>query len=335
VNAGPVSRYKRGVMQHSDPFPPKPALAPAAGASRFMRVLCCAVLWLGCVPSHAGWLDNLLGQNNSAAATPSDAKQRVWPLHEFTTIALVPREAGASPSQQPVTVQADALRQQLAVLQFSERNARGALFAADELAELAAPLAQALGRAGPGDDIVLLSSSKRDGGILSPPKALTARLFVQGGALQFIAHDARFDFFDTYRATHAEPRFVFGMRSAPGAATLQGSGAWTQPRADWVTIPLAALTAAAPPAAAPAAQPAPPAAPPATQPSVQPAAAVAPSPASPPPMPAAAPAPRKPVDAAGEQDIERRLDTLKRLRDKGVISEDEYQLKRKEILQLL
>lgn len=322
-------------MQHSDPFPSKPVPAPVTRASRLTRVLCCAALWLGCAPSHAGWLDTLLGQNNNSAApaTAADAKQRVWPLHQFTTIALVPREAGASPSQHPVTVPAEALRQQLSVLQFSERSARGALFAADELAELAAPLAQALDRAGPGDDIVLLSSARRDAGILGSPKALTARLFVQGGALQFIAHDARFEFFDTYRGTHAEPRFVFGMRNAPGAATLQGSGAWTQPRADWVAIPLAALTAAVPtptpaPATAPAAAPAAPAAAP-------PAAAVAPSPAPPAPSPAAAPAPRKPVDAAGEQDIERRLDTLKRLRDKGVITEDEYQLKRKEILQLL
>jgi hypothetical protein len=49
---------------------------------------------------------------------------------------------------------------------------------------------------------------------------------------------------------------------------------------------------------------------------------------------AATPA-RKALDAAGADDIERRLETLKRLRDKGLISEDDYQKKRQEILQLL
>jgi hypothetical protein len=51
--------------------------------------------------------------------------------------------------------------------------------------------------------------------------------------------------------------------------------------------------------------------------------------------PAVAPAPRAPLDAAGAQDLERRLETLKRLREKNLITEDEYQQKRKEILQLL
>ena len=54
------------------------------------------------------------------------------------------------------------------------------------------------------------------------------------------------------------------------------------------------------------------------------------------PVPATQPpTQRKPLDAQGAEDIERRLETLKRLREKGLISEEEYQQKRKEILQLL
>jgi uncharacterized membrane protein len=44
---------------------------------------------------------------------------------------------------------------------------------------------------------------------------------------------------------------------------------------------------------------------------------------------------RKALDAAAVDDIERRLEALKRLREKGLITEDEYQQKRREILQLL
>jgi len=264
--------------------------------------LCCAGL-LASAPAHAGWLDGVLGQGTSA-----DAKQRVWQLHEFTRIELVAREAGSEPNQHPAQLQAEVLRQQLALVQFAGRNGPQPLFAADELGELAGPLAQALGRAGPGDDVLLLSSARRAGDIFLAPTAVTARLFVQSGQLQLIVNDARLEFYDAYRGTHTAPRFSFGSRTVAGKVALQGGASR---RADWVSVPLqgaAAPAAVAAPAVAPAA----------------PAAQAAP-----------APAPRKALDAPAVDDIERRLETLKRLREKNLITEDEYQQKRKEILQLL
>jgi len=144
---------------------------------------------------------------------------------------------------------------------------------------------------------------------------VTVRLFVQGGRLQFIVHDARLEFYDTYRGTHTAPRFTYGARKAAGGVTVQSATA-TSARADWLAIP---LQGTAPANAAPA------------------PAALAPAPAAPAPAPAvtAPPPARKALDAAAAEDIERRLETLKRLRDKSLITEDEYQQKRKEILQLL
>jgi hypothetical protein len=194
-------------------------------------------------------------------------------------------------------------------VQFTGRNGAQALFSADEVGELVGPLAQALGRAGPGDDVLLLSSARRAGDIFVAPMAVTVRLFVQGGQLQFIVHDARFEFYDVYRGTQALPRFSFGSRSAAGAVSVQSAGV-TNRRADWLAMPLQA-------AAAPVV--------------VAPAAVVAPQPAAAPP---AAPV-RKALDAPAVDDIERRLETLKRLREKNLITEDEYQQKRREILQLL
>lgn len=276
-------------------------------------VLCSGLLLCAALPARAGWVDALLGQADARGeAAPAGAAQRVWRIGEFTRIELVPREAGAGDNQHPVSAQGPALRQQLARLQAKVQGARQPLFAADELAELVTPLAQALERAGPGDDVLLLSSARREGGILGRPKAVTARLFVQGGSLQFILHDARFDFYDAYRGTQLAPRFSYGARAAPSAAVLQSSGATAQ-RADWLSIPLDAPNAA-PANPAPAAQPAA---------AFEPAAAVA------------APAARKALDAGAADDIERRLETLKRLREKGLITEDEYRQKRKEILQLL
>lgn len=275
---------------------------PPAPRGRVLAVVCAALL--GSSAAQAGWFDGLLAQGQ-APATSANAKQRVWQVREFSRIELAAREAGAEPNQHPATVSAEVLRQQLAPIQFTGRNGAQALFSADELGDLVGPLAQALGRAGPGDDVLLLSSARRTGDIFVSPMAVTVRLFVQGGQLQFIVHDARFEFYDVYRGTQAPPRFSFGSRSAAGAVSVQSAGV-TNRRADWLVIPLQAAGAA-------------------------PAAVVAPQPAAAPP---AAPA-RKALDAPAVDDIERRLETLKRLREKNLITEDEYQQKRKEILQLL
>ncbi len=159
-------------------------------------------------------------------------EQRNWQIHEFTRLDLVAREAGSEANQHPARLAPEAVREQLAQVQLVLGGTRVPLFAADEAAELAAPLSQALGRAGPGDDVLLLSSARRESGLLGSPTAITARLFVQGGALQLIVHDARFAFYDAYRGTNVAPRFSYGSRSAAGTAVLESAGA-TSRRADW------------------------------------------------------------------------------------------------------
>ena len=291
------------------------ARTSARAPARWTPLLLCAALLGSTLPAQAGWMDSLFGKGGaSAEAAKPGAGQRLWPIGEFTMVRLVAREAGSSPNQQPVQLQPEVLRQQLALVQSVGRSGPQPLFAADELASLVEPLVQAFGRAGPNDDVLLLSASRRDGGVLVAPTAVTARLFVQGGELQLIVHDARFDFYDTYRGTQVVPRFTYGSRTAAGEAVIQSAGASNR-RPDWLSIPLQM-------AAAPAATPAPMSAAPAAL------------PPPPPAPPQAAPAP-KPLDAAGAADIERRLETLKRLHDKGLITNDEYQQKRKEILQLL
>ncbi len=284
------------------------------GASRWALLLGGAVLLANAPAAQAGWLDNLFGKPDAQTeAARAGAGQRLWRIKEFTTVALVPREAGAAENQalaaRPVALTPEALRQQLALVQSVGRAGAQPLFSADELADFSGPLLQALRLAGPADDVLLLSTARRDTGILVAPTAVTARLFVLGDALHLVVHDARFDFYDTFRGTQIAPRFSFGTRASAGEAKIQSVGA-TSRRADWLALPLDA----APPSAAAA-----------------PAPTAAPSAA-----PSAAPqAERKALDAAGADDIERRLETLKRLREKGLISEDEYQQKRKEILRAL
>jgi hypothetical protein len=221
----------------------------------------------------------------SGCSASQAGPQRTWQIHEFTRVALVAREAGSDANQHPARLAPEALREQLARVHLVAGGKRLPLFAGDELAELAGPLSQALESADPGDDVLLLSSARRESGLLGSPTAITARLFVQGGALQLIVRDARFAFYDAYRGTQAAPRFSYGSRSEAAPVVLESAGAASR-RTDWLSLGTA-------------------------------------------PSPAAA----KPAEP--DMGAEQRLETLKRLRDKGLITEDEHQQKRKEILQTL
>jgi hypothetical protein len=282
-----------------------------------------AALLGAALPAQAALMDFLFGKKTEAEAKANPG-QRVWRIGEYTAIRLVPREAGATPNAHPVQVQPELLRQQLALVRARLRSGDAPLFFADELAELIEPIAQALSVAGPDDDLVLLSTARRDGGVLGTPLGITARLFVQGNALNLLVHDARLDFVNAYIGSRIPPSFTFGSREQAGATTIQ-TVSGTGRRADWVALPLAAITAQASGIAPAPVAATVPAVPVVTPPAVAPGAVSGAVPA----------APARARDATFADEIEQRLLTLKRLRDKGLISEEEYQQKRKEILQLL
>ncbi len=287
-------------------------------ATRLLPLLIGSLMLSTAVPARAGLLDSLFGGGATSNAPKGPTGQKLWVVREFSEVRIVAREAGSQPNQHPAQVNPDLLRQQLVQLRFDVGGTSRPLFASDEAAELVQPLLEALANAGPGDDVLLLSSARRGDAVMMRPVAVTARLFVQGGALQLIVNDARYEFFDNMRGTNRPPEFTYGSRTRPGSASLRADGA-SVVRADWLALPLSAAAAAAVPAAVPAA----------VAPVATPAPAAAPAAAAP-----AVPLLR-PRDPGFADEVEQRLTTLKRLRDRGLISEEEYQQKRKEILQQL
>lgn len=275
--------------------------------------------------AQAGVLDFLFG-GSKADTRPAEAAPANWYrlIGEFSEVRIVPAEAGSAANAHPANVSAQTLRQLLGAVRFKTAAAEEALFAADELDEIAGPTSEALRLAKPGDDVQLRSSSKRGGGLNTRPYAVTARLFVLGDRLNLIVGDPRADFYFRYRSTGKLPELGYGSRAAESTAkvAMQRLGV-PGARGDWLEIPLSGE--AAPMPAARVAAPAPPPAPAAAAAVAAPAAA---------PVPAPAPAPRV-RDAAFAEEVEQRLGTLKRLRDKGLITEDEYQQKRREVLATL
>ncbi|MBT9524603.1 MAG: SHOCT domain-containing protein [Rhizobacter sp.] len=233
-----------------------------------------------------------------APAVAADAPKRVWQIGEFSQVQRVPREPGSEPNQHPRVLPPEQLRSLLASLRVLIKGKSQALFITDEIGDLIEPLSQALAVAEPGDDLLLLSTTRRGDNVLAPATGLTARLFVQSEQLHVIVHDARLEFMGAWIGTRIPPKFTYGTRSKASAVTLQ-SAAGQARRSDWQALPLGAAAAAVAPSVAPAAP--------------------------------AAPA----RDNGFYQEQEQRLRGLKRLLEQGLISEAEYQQKRREILQTL
>jgi hypothetical protein len=273
-------------------------------------------------------------------ASPAPARERIWRKATFTWVKLVPREPGSPSNDHPAAFAFDPLADQLGAIRVRVKAGTDPLFSTDEMKVFLDPLQQAFAAAGPDDDVELVSTYRRSGTALTLPRAATVRLFHQDGALQVIVHDARMDFLLPYYNSNVKPAFVIGSRTAPGQVQLQCPGAASR-RPDWLAIPDALLAPASPAVPAPAAAPAPvavpvppppPPAPAAPAPAAVPAPPPAPTAAPAPPAPAQAPAPRPARDPAYYQQQEERLRALKHLREENLITEEEYQQKRKAIL---
>ncbi|WP_243319666.1 SHOCT domain-containing protein [Geothrix sp. SG200] len=246
-------------------------------------------------------------------ATPAaEADRTQWKLASFTWVNRVAAEPGAPANDHPAQVSREAIQMALGPVVAQVDGSDTPLFEAKELAALAKALEEAFAVVKPSEDLVLLSTQRRGGHFMDPAFGVTARVFVKGGALNLIVHDARLDFMDRYSADRTLPTFAYGSRKAASAVSLRGPGA-ALVRPDWLAIPLAVASAA--PAPAPA-----------------PALGQAQAPSAPTPAPTAE-APKRDQDFYDQQ--YQRLKALKRMRDENLITEAEYQQKREAILKTL
>lgn len=251
-------------------------------------------------------------------------------------VRIETRERNAPLNQHPVAIDAATLRGLLARIQLDDRGDKKPgepVLSPEQLDEIVAPLAQALGRATPEQDVSFAVSGQHGAlGLLVPRKVTTGRVFYADNRLNVIFGLVRQDWESRYRATAYLIPFEPGKRAAAVERTVRVAAAGGERRrADWVQIdPLAPPPSAGSDTVAPAVV---------IPPSPAPAATVARDPA---PAPGAAAPPPAPVSSppAGEGDalyrqVSERLKALQKLRDAGAITEEEYQQKRREILKAL
>ncbi|HVK54124.1 MAG TPA: SHOCT domain-containing protein [Burkholderiales bacterium] len=247
---------------------------------------------------------------------------RVISQKEFGYVRLENIENGAGPNDHPFTIQAESIKAQLSGLEINQDGKREAIFNEDDLNEIAEPIASALGAANPREDITFAVSGKHGKVMwLTSNTVTTGRLFVKDGAINIIFNEIRGDFETQFFTRGVLRPFVPGARAqASSAVTLTSANAnhRTANRRDWILLAQNAVPA--------------PSAPQQKITVASPPAATAPATTS---TQSTNTAPHAPIDDARHQEIERRLSTLKRLKDKGLISEQEYVGRQREILKEL
>lgn len=303
-------------------------------AARPVRALLLAVL---AVAPFAGWTQQVPVHpfGRTVVVTPDSAVGRVVRVvyqGTYDRVRIELAEPGAAASLHPVpSLTAEQLRASMAALRLVGGKS-AELFNDEELAQIVPPLVRALAEITPQQEVTFAVTGRHGAlGPLVERSVTTGRMFRTDEGLQLIVGLAQRPFESGYLATGLLIAFEPGRRAAPvdPAARLAPEGTAGQRRADWVTLAVGPVAAAAAPAAAP------PAAAAAPVPLAAPSAVASPAPAAPaaaPPATAPAPTTRTPAFLAEQEE---RLKTLKRLRDQNLITEEEYQQKRREILQLL
>ena len=125
------------------------------------------------IPTFALVLSLLPGSLPARAAAPET--RSIWRVSTFTWIKRVRAEPGAPANGHPLRVDPSALAHALDSVELGDVGEP--LFAREEVARVARPMAEALAQATPGEDLELLSTWKRGGKFLGSATAVTARVF--------------------------------------------------------------------------------------------------------------------------------------------------------------
>ena len=227
----------------------------------------------------------------------------------------------------------DAVRAALSAVQISGGDESGPLLDRDQLSIIAEPIARALAQAAPGQDVTFAVHGI--GGVFGyfgPPRTTAGRVFLDGDSVGLIIGMVKGSYLSSTFGVDPS-RIRTGSRMAaqdtehhiiPGGAVslaIAGRGDWARISAlAWtgtygmpmVQAPSAPVYAAAPAAAAPAAP-----------------AAVMPAPEPASPAMVTAPAPQDP------NQIEQRFAALRRLLDNHMISQDEYDHAKADLLKAM
>ncbi len=192
----------------------------------------------------------LLGPVGPSRPQAATVGQTLWEARG-QYVRVVPQDSG-SPNLHPAVLSRSEIKSGLSQVVIDPGNGQKmALLTPEQREFYATQLTKALAQARPGDDVVIASHGIRKGGLgLGEKKMTTTRLFVTAEGLNVIVGEALADVpEDTNTLTRVDPRLVSfadgrrGGEARPGAVwSLGGDGPGvTVKRRDWVVISAAAM----------------------------------------------------------------------------------------------
>lgn len=148
---------------------------------------------------------------------------RVVRQEQFKNMLVVNREPGSEPNQHPLQIEPAALGTLLQEIRITRSKGEPEhLFDDDhlpELKEFSKWLADALATAGPGHDILFHFPQNRGLGLITENMMTTGRVFVRSGKLNIIFGDIQQYYEGQWLKAHIAPRFEIASRKA---SILQG-----------------------------------------------------------------------------------------------------------------
>jgi hypothetical protein len=193
-----------------------------------MLSLCTASAW-----SATGPMDFLFQPGGQVPK-----QQPVRKFGEYSAVSLVAIEAGAVQNQQPLTIKEQDIVAMLEDLTFDRGDGRSKpLFDREEARVVADELSRAFAKAEPGQDVVVMSTSRRNEGAVSLPTTVALRAFVSAQQINFIVGESRADLLSMVRHTGIAPSVNFGSRQTASAVRLSSRQAEVR-RADWISFHL-------------------------------------------------------------------------------------------------
>ena len=283
------------------------------------RLLCISLSAVTLISVSACSSLNPFGSSKKAKETPKvtqpQSSNHVKTITEgqFGYVHLEKIEAGAPQNDHPYSVSEDDLKTVLSKLQIKVLGVDEPLFNEEELDDVAPSISQGLLGARADQDITFASVGKHGKSRFNT--ATSGRIFVKNGQLNIIFNEVRGEFEPEFRALGVVRPFLPGSRNKSSQVAISTGADISHPadgRRDWVIVAANAIPNTTPVPRAPQ----------------KAAPAVAPNVAPVPAAPIASPAP-------DYQDIEKRLSVIKDLKQKGLITQEEYDQKRKEILKNL
>lgn len=271
-----------------------------------------------------------------AATQPAASGQTVWRAQQVGWVRLVEAEPGAGSLDHPVQLDPASVAAVLRGLtvEYPELERSNDVFTDDEIEVLVPALVRALATAGPDQDVAFATTANRRLTLfVNRPSVNTARVFFDDGKLNIILGHVNTGYTEQFDDAGYLRDFEPGTRRGPvsiGEDWIVDSrtGGWERRREDWMAAPVQRDSGPLPelvrndPAggaqdAATAGEPRPAADD--TAPAATPAAA-------------AQSAPPRRTEEDQYDALKRRLEVLKEMHAEGLITDEEYDSKRSELL---